>query len=77
MLAFFANLGRPRRSYETPSEYATALLADFNYPEIAVLTNLFEEVYYGGKEADEARSKAAEAALETLTGKLKRRSEKC
>ena len=77
MLALLANLGRPRRPYETPSEYATALLDDFDCPEIAVLTNLFEEAYYGGRATDEARTETAEAALKTLSGKLKRRSEKC
>jgi transglutaminase-like putative cysteine protease len=77
MCDFFTGLKRPRRHSDTPSEYSILLTEEFGCPEIGVLTRMFEDVFYGREEPGKAGEKAALAALQALSDKLKRPTDTC
>lgn len=77
MCEMFAGIDRSRRLSDTPAEYGAALENEFGYPEISLLTGLFEASFYGGDTPGQAGETAAREALESLCGKLKRPGDTC
>jgi transglutaminase-like putative cysteine protease len=77
MCDLFAGIKRPRRQSDTPSEYSVFLTEEFGYPEIGVLTRMFEDAFYGREEPEKTGEKAALEALQSLSDKLKRPTDTC
>lgn len=71
MCARFEKLGWPRKTWQTPREYASLLFKQFPMEEVWYLTGEFEKIRYGGKVPDNLSVADVEATFKRLKDRLK------